>query len=326
MQPAPSPASTTPATDVRYVLLRQGQETIPFQGMTYKSFQPLLASLVPHGPGVAVGALLGEGSAQQPVGLVLAQRAPEPDPTQVVSLFVSPAFRHQGIGTALMAHLEEALSQQGVRLIFGVYPSGKDTTPFLERLLAQRGWLPPRPRMYLFQAGRASAQSVLPVSWLKPRELPPEYRFFPWRELKAADRAVIREGVESGRIPSMLSPFNEEATLDPDISTGLRYGPDVYGWMICHRIAPDTIRYTALYVREDIPVKGLGFKCFAESARRHLDRDRELPGFVACWGVLASNPFAAFLQRRLLPHLADVSYSLTQETQKELVAAPPEQG
>lgn len=310
------------AGSVRYIPLQNPQQTTPFLGLTYRSYTPLLATISPESMGVAVAAIQAQGQTEEPIGLALARIEEDQITAQVLSLFVVGAARHQGIGKELLAHLERALLERGVIQVYGVYPSGKETTPFLERLLASQGWAPPRPRMYLFQARRGSLESILNAPWLKPTELAPEYHVFPWAEHTAEDRAAILAGVQAGRIPANLSPFNEEAQVDPYVSLGLRYRGVIYGWMICHRIAPHTVRYTALFIREDIPQKGLGFKLFAASLHRHLQSDRDFPDVSGCWGVLASNPFAEFLRRRLLPHLPDVSVSLTQEVTKHLVAFP----
>jgi GNAT superfamily N-acetyltransferase len=298
---------------VRYVVLTSEEQAAPFMGMTYKSFTPLLMGLDKDSSALAIGAM-----GTEPLGLVLADVRPVPEPAQVLSIYVVPAARHQGIATGLLAALEDGLVACGVDSAYAVFPSGKESTPYVERLLARRGWTPPRPRMYLFQATQRSLEQLLAAPWLRPTELPPEYEFFPWMQYTPTDRAVVIAGLESGRVPIMLSPFSEEGIIEPAVSLGLRYRGEVYGWMIGHRIAPRTIRYTALYVREDIPHKGLGFRMFAESLQRHIALERQYPDATGCWGVLASNPFAAFLQRRLLPHLPDVTFSLTHESDKVL--------
>jgi GNAT superfamily N-acetyltransferase len=313
MQPATSPAP------VRFQPLETADQAAPFLGMTYRSFVPLLTALTPDGPAVAIGAFT-----DQPAGLAVAELK-SAETAMLLSIYVVPAARQRGIGTGLVTATEEALVARGIVEVHAVYPSGKESTPFVERLLAQRGWSPPRPRMYLFQATQRSLETLLTASWLRPAELPPEYEFFPWAEHTETDRAVILAGLESGRFPAMLSPFTEVTSIEPAVSLGLRYRGELYGWMIGHRIAPHTIRYTALFVREDIPHKGLGFRMFAESLQRHIALERQFPDATGCWGVLASNPFAAFLQRRLLPYLSDVTFSLTHESSKLLVpeAASP---
>lgn len=311
-------SSATSAATVRYSRLATAADAEPFREMTYRSYLPLLASLG-SGPGVAVGAWRGSDGGEEAVGLALAQLDAAPDAAQVLSLFVAPDARHQGVGATLLAHLEEAVAGLGVPQVFGVYPSGKETTPHLEQLLAGRGWSPPRPRMYLFRACKPSFETIIQAPFLQATHFPPGYEMFPWRDHTPQERAFVLAGIADGRFPAHLSPFNEEAIVDPDVSLGLRYEGQLYGWMICHAIAPYTVRYTALYVREDIPIKGLGFRLFGQSLRRHLDRERGQPEVVGCWGVLASNPFATLLQRRLLPHLPDATYSLTQESFKVLL-------
>jgi GNAT superfamily N-acetyltransferase len=304
-----------PAPGIRYELLRAASEATPYLGMTYRSFTPLLLALNDAGPGVAVAAV-----GDVPLGLALAELKGQGESAQVQSLYVVPAARRQGIATQLLARLEDALANvYGAGDALAVYPGGKDSTPAVERLLAKRGWSAPTPRMYLFQATRQSLETLLQAPWMRATQLPPEYEFFPWSERTPADEAVVLAGLQAGRFPPMLSPFNEAAIVEPAVSLGLRYRGEMYGWMIGHRIAAHTIRYTALFVREDIPHKGLGFRMFVESLHRHIALERDFPDATGCWGVLANNPFAGFLQRRLLPHLPDASLSLTHEAHKILL-------
>jgi len=307
------PQQTTGAVDYRVLTT---SDAAPFFGMTYRTYLPLLSYLADDSAGFAVGAFVEN----VPAGLILADRKPLPDATQIVSIFVAQPMRRQGIAGGLVARMEQELAECGVTEAFAVFPSGKDSTPHLERIFAEQGWSEPQPRMYLFQASEKSMDQLMTAPFMRPTELPPDYVFFPWGEHTPNDRQIVIAGLEAGRFPAMLSPYAEPAIVDPVVSLGLRYRGEIYGWMICHRIAPQTVRYTALYVRDDIPHKGLGIRMFTEAIKRHLNPARETTETIGCWGVLANNPFAAFLQRRLLPVLPDVSVSLTRETRKVLTS------
>lgn len=303
-----------PAPTIRYQVLQDATAATPFLGMTYRSYAPLLVALADGGPGVAVAA-----TGDVPLGLALAELKGQGETAQVQSLYVVPNARKQNIATRLLTVLEHELAGRGVGDVFGVYPSGKETTPAVERVLAKRGWAEPKPRMYLFQATRTSVETLLQAPWMRATQLPPEYTFFPWAERTRADEASVAAGLASGEFPQMLSPFNEPTIIEPAVSLGLRYNGALYGWMIGHRIAAHTIRYTSLFVRPTIPHKGLGFRLFVESLHLHIALERDFPEAAGCWGVLASNPFAGFLQRRLLPHLPDATLSLTHESHKQLL-------
>jgi GNAT superfamily N-acetyltransferase len=58
--------------------------------------------------------------------------------------------------------------------------------------------------------------------------------------------------------------------LEPTISIGLRWRGEVVGWMICHRVAFDTLQYSAFFVREDLRRRGLGWALVHEAVRRRL--------------------------------------------------------
>jgi len=63
-----------------------------------------------------------------------------------------------------------------------------------------------------------------------------------------------------------MSPLGaEEKIIEYTNSLGLRYKKEVIGWMITHRIAPDTIRYTSLYVDPEYQYKGPSIRLLIES-------------------------------------------------------------
>ncbi len=86
-------------------------------------------------------------AAKQPVGLALAKICPDGQSAEVLSIFVQPNCRQQGVGAALLQRLVAELSLRGAKSVHLVYTTGQSTTPALERLLQKGNWTSPQPRM-----------------------------------------------------------------------------------------------------------------------------------------------------------------------------------
>lgn len=212
-----------------------------------------------------LGALaLGEAG---PAGLVVTELRPD-EPAQVVSFTVLPAHRRQGLGTALLGAVERLAAEGGAELLEGSYRTSWRSREAIEALLRSRGWSPPETRLLLARGETSFARSVLQTP--EPT-LPPEAEIFSWEALTSAERAAIEARQDEDRwYPEVLTPFQEEPRLEPLVSVGLRWRGEVAGWMICHRVAFDTLQYSAFFLRQDLRGRGLGWALVREAVRRRL--------------------------------------------------------
>jgi len=205
-----------------------------------------------------------------PVGLALVETGSprDPDTAQLFSLAVVPGHRRRGLGGALSAAAERLARDAGALAIEGAYRTSWRSRRAIEALLAGRGWSAPETRMVLARGETAFARAYLRAP---APELPPEAEIFTWEELTAAERERILERQrEDPWFPAILTPFQEEPRLEPTISVGLRWQGEVAGWLICHRVAFDTLQYSASFVREDLRGRGLGAALMREGVRRRL--------------------------------------------------------
>jgi GNAT superfamily N-acetyltransferase len=202
-----------------------------------------------------------------PVGLAVAELRPA-EAAQLVSFTVLPAHRRRGLGTALLGAVERLAADGGAEILEGSYRTSWRSREAIEALLRSRDWSPPESRMLLARGETSFAQSVLQTP--QPT-LPPEAEIFPWDDLTPDERQAIeaRQG-EDRWYPDVLTPFQEEPRLEPRVSVGLRWQGEVAGWMICHRVAFDTIQYSAFFLREDLRGRGLGWALVREAVRRRL--------------------------------------------------------
>ncbi|MEA5535672.1 TIGR03032 family protein [Crocosphaera sp. XPORK-15E] len=77
------------------------------------------------------------------VGFAIAERL-NPETAEIISLFVLPEYRHQGIGTRLVAYLERELKTQGCQELVLTYSTSLLTNTALEPLLQRLKWQPPQ--------------------------------------------------------------------------------------------------------------------------------------------------------------------------------------
>jgi GNAT superfamily N-acetyltransferase len=260
---------------------------------------PLFRSRLAETGVVAVGAeLLGT-----PAGLALAEVGPT---ARLLSIAVRPSFRGRGIAQALLERIEAELADAGCARIETVFIAGQASTPALEHVLAARGFSVPTPRMLVCRSTIVRLRQAAFVETPLPKGAGD---VFAWAELSAGEReAIVEEQRASAFYPEWASPFGDEARVEPTNSLGLRRGGRVIGWMVTHRILPDTVRYSRLFVRPGT-ASGAGIALVGRAIRLHAER--LAPGApLASMDLAASNRMMLnFLARRLRPALTDVSVS-----------------
>lgn len=268
-------------------------ETGPqFAPLTFGSFRHLLHA-PPNGEVLALGACLG----QKPVGLALAHLDAPSASAELLSLFVAPESRRQGVGRALLARLDAELAAAGIRSVQAVYTNGKASTPALEALLAGAGWAEPIVRQHFFRADLAQLQSA---PWIQEMRTPRGYEIFPWAELTAREEAeLLRTQAEVPWFPDLLSPFQDAELFEAAGSMGLRHQGRVVGWMIAHRIAPNLLRYSHLFVAKEHQSFGRGVALVAHAVRGVQP--------ASSWEAICSVPrefptWFKFVQRRIAPY------------------------
>lgn len=248
-------------------------------------------------------------------GMALAELRPDGS-AELLSLYVQPPHRGRGVGSALLANLERALAGQGVAALDLVYRDEWSDAAQLERILARAGWMPPVARMLLC---KATTTSIAAAPWLAENRMPAGFSVFPWVELSAAEKqAILARQAHEPWFPQVLTPFQEEQRLEPLNSLGLRHEDEVVGWMVTHRLAPDTIQYTSLFVRP--PFQGLGraVPLLAAAIRRQCETDI-LNGIFQV--EVANQPMVRFVERRMRPYL--VGLTTARVSRKTLPATRP---
>ena len=109
-----------------------------YDALTFPSLQQRWQQQPPQGELFGIAASVN-GSM---VGFAIAERR-SATTAEIISLFVLPPYRQQGIGAQVLKHLERELVKQGCQQIQLVYPVSDLTTLALEPLLHNQSWQPP---------------------------------------------------------------------------------------------------------------------------------------------------------------------------------------
>ena len=135
-----------------------------------------------------------------------------------------------------------------------------------------------------------------------------DYTIFPWHTLTEADRDYIKGVMETHPLTRRFSPFTEEKKIEPLNSLGLRYRDKVVGWMINHRTAPHTIRYTQMYVHPEYQPLSQSILFLGKAIKLQCEAVPEVPN--ATFRVETDNtPMVNFVNRRLAPHLENIRHA-----------------
>ncbi|MHB8472079.1 MAG: TIGR03032 family protein [Gammaproteobacteria bacterium] len=255
-------------------------------------------------------------SRNEPVGMIVAECPPTGDAARILSWFVAPAQRGRGIGSALLMQMQQAAKGVGAKHVEIAFRTDLPEARVIERILDRRGWGAPCPWMFIFTT---TMDLMAQVPWLARCRLPKGYEIFSWRTLRAEERAAILERQKHQRwYPEVLSPFQHEDRIEPLNSVGLRYHGEIVGWLITHRTAPDTIQYTALFVRRDLQILGRGLLLIAAALRRQITS--EIPK-ANCQVEAKRRVMLDYIRRRFGPYVAS-----TRELRSSRLALTPAGG
>ena len=257
--------------------------------MTFPVYRPLL-TLAPttrhpeQGDARRVQPLaLAARAGDAPAGLVIGEVPIDPgEPPEMLSLFVRPELRGRGIGTALVAALEQEVARAGFDRLVTVYTRGKPAIEAVERILWKRAWEAPQTRTLSVRFPPAAALEAEVFAERRMGVLAAGLELFAWRDLGAAERDELRASHErSPWITPALAPWRFEAAgFDPVSSVGARWRGAVVGWVINHEVTPGTVRFTCSFMRKDLSRRGRIVPLYRESIRRLAEAGTERATFV----------------------------------------------
>lgn len=175
-------------------------------------------------------------------------------------------------------------------------------SPFIENVLKQCEWSEPElfAIRYFFDG-----HTFHPPWYNHPPKLPSKYKLFPWKILKQSEREQLEKEYNQGVYSDTVYPFQKEESIEYSNSLGLRYKDEVIGWSITNRIAPDTIKYSALYVKPEFQFLGYPIRLLVESTK--LQQKTTIR-----WALFEINlervdqSWIKFVQKRLAPYAIEI--------------------
>lgn len=282
-------------TDVAVELLGDATEAERFGALTFSRYRgTLLKSAAAESPTLSIGAR-ADGA---PIGLLLAER--RGSTFHLLSLAVSEGWRRRGVGLRLLSELAVAARDRRARELEARWEQGRAHSQAVAELVSRAGFGPPTVAALM---GRAEVGGRLrEAPWLDRATLPAGYR---------AERWSARLPVEAAALPSHppdLSPLSEAEAIEHGNSLWLTRDDEIVGWQVTHRIAPRSIRYTALFVRDDLQSFGLAIPMLAASILAQLDTPLGVEAPGASFLVGSERPaMTRFVRRRLGPWIEQLN-------------------
>jgi GNAT superfamily N-acetyltransferase len=257
----------------------------PFEIRPYSHFaSPVDLTYVAAGPAFAIG-VEADG---RPAGLALAHFV-QPKAVRVVALTVEKSLRGLGVGRQLYSRLEAELVARGVTVadVLAANPH-----PFLEK----SGWQPGAriATVYTF------SKRVGEAPWLLSPIASSSYELFPWLSHGPEDREHALRLMENDPVARKLDPFTDPTRVFGPSSKGIRYGGELVGWCVTHRLTSGVLQYSSVYMASKHRRTVAPLIVMSEAIREHLRRSEELP-----LGVQAVPPelpdIERFSAKRLAP-------------------------
>lgn len=236
------------------------------------------------------------------VGVAVALFEVELGHLDILHVEVHPEHRNQHIGRTLIARVQEEGERKGGKFFFFVYPQDTPETEIIERILMANNW---KVRPFLIRC--QFDPTTFNPPWLHTQyEYPPDYHEFLWSELRDEERLNLRHREAQSMYSYAVSPFRDEGSIEKLNSLGLRHQGRVVGWMITHRVDPDTISYSSLYIEPSLQFCGMGVKLLINSILLHIQTPTKYAVFDVPLLQTASS-WTRFIKRRLIPYAIKIT-------------------
>jgi hypothetical protein len=180
---------------------------------------------------------------------------------KILAWEAAEGFQNQQVYSQLLHGLKKLFPAEEKTTLDYFFPSD---SPF-KQWLQDWGWSAPLLflKRYTFDGFRFSPP------WLEKGipALPKGMAITPWKNLtqKRIDALLRQEREHTFEIS--VSPFGQEEILEPLNSLALIHEEEVIGWCITHRVGPQTIQYSALYIAKEWRFKGAAMTLLAASIR-----------------------------------------------------------
>lgn len=201
---------------------------------------------------------------REPVGIAVSGHYEGIGLVELFSIKIMQQHQTIDLATEMLQKIESESAQSGAIIVTFHFRKTDPDYPLVEELLNRCEWAQPKLFVirYFFDC-----YTFNPPWYDHPPKLPQQYKLFPWKNLKKSEKEQLKWEYHQGHFSDSISPFQKEESIDYTNSLGLRYKGEVIGWSITHQIAPDTIKYTALYIKPEFQFQGYSIRLLVESIK-----------------------------------------------------------
>jgi GNAT superfamily N-acetyltransferase len=245
-----------------------------------------------------------------PVGLAFG--VGEPPGFQLISLFVTPLLRRQGIGRKLLAAVETHFVRLNYQRAWHFFTVPQDDHG-AARFLLKCGWPKPVVRQVVCTADLAQARRV---PWLTGIQMPHGYTIVRWQDAGEHERGEIRARLQRqprsdpaapSDLPDLLDPFICDEGFEAETSLALLDRTGVVGWLITHRFDDETLRVTCANIWPELRRGALLVPLMRELVERQA---RKTPFTRIIWATpVVMRDMMLFEHYRMRPWLSSLGYA-----------------
>ena len=275
-----------------FIQLSDAKAAAQYRSMTFPAYRGLLDFNSAEVAPLAIGTLQNEA----PAGLALLVTSPSAGEAELLSIFVAPRLRRNGIALELMQRTLAYCKTHSIQKISATYMSGQDSTQTLENIFNKTGWAAPQTRMLVV---RCSLDSIKSAPWRSRYPLPKGYEVLPWVQVTTAEREALRvSNLEKPWIAPDLVPFDFEENYEPVTSVALRVNGAIVGWCLTHAVE-GMLRFTCAFVRKDLQRLGRLLLLWDEVVARMPQAGCS----VGMWTIrLSSKSMVDFARKHMQPY------------------------
>lgn len=233
-----------------------------------------------------------------PKGLAISSYYPNADFADLLSLDVDRSIFSVDILEQLIRAIQGLLKERKCKFVSYLYLKNQPLSDHIEDLLKKDGWSTPR---QLLVRCHFYLKDFYP-SWVsRPFKVPSGCKILPWKDIPIEEAERIVTSFQRGNIQHGYSPFEEGMSILQINSVVLMDKTDrVVGWMICHLIAHDTVKYTSLFLEKEYRSTGAFLALLQASI--HLQQETAIPKAILEVNVeQVDSGWIQFVKKRLLP-------------------------
>lgn len=284
-----------------------------FLAMTFPAYRHLLSLEVgpklrdeagaPPVQPVALGAFAGPKPAG--LGLVALPLVAGLDP-ELLSVYVLPAFRGQGWGTALVRAAERVAARAGFARLAAVWTEGSTGSLWWRRVAEKAGWGVPERRTLSVVF---TVEHALRFPWLDRFPVREGCTIVPFSSVTREEMEALKRSQEDHPwiAPDLVPWRYVEEGYEERTSVALRAADGIWGWVINHALSPQWLRFTCSYIRKDWGRRGRILPLFSASIHRMVEAGFRQASFVA---PVRHPTMVQFVEKHLAPWAQQARWTL----------------